>query len=254
MNEVMFAVILISVVIVFGMAFPLYLVSSWVYQDAKQFEPINDWLTPKIWVLIVIFSNYMGLIIYLFVRKTFTQKQAQCQTCGYLNQNEANFCNRCGEPLDWPIQPANKVKTSYKKLVLSGISLLIALLVFVGSMVYVVVSGDSLPFGYTSGITFVSNEKGGVLQGYLSHDFSKISSYKKVFYFTTTEIPHLDYELKAEEGEIGLEVFDKEGKKVFKSSSPAKGSVSDDLLPDADYQVIIKSELARKGRFAFDWR
>lgn len=252
MSEVIFAVSMLLTVLVFGVALPLYLIASWVYQDAKHFEPISDWLTPRVWVLIVIFSNYVGLIIYLIVRKSFAQKQSQCQLCGDWNQNEANFCSRCGEPLAWPVVGQISA-TSYKKLIAGGICFFLAVSTVIGSSIYYAMSSNHAPFAYSSGITWMSHKKGGVNQGHFSRDFTKIAQAKEVFYVTTkNENPHFTYELKAVEGEIELEVLDIDGQRVFTEKSPSEGDLS--LQAETKYQVVVKIEMAKDGRFAFDWR
>ncbi|MBP1040803.1 hypothetical protein I6N95_07285 [Vagococcus sp. BWB3-3] len=49
-----------------------------------------------------------------------------------------------------------------------------------------------------------------------------------------------------------MEIFDLEGKKIYKTASPGTGVVTAELIADTKYQVIIKVEEAEYGHFAFD--
>lgn len=255
MIEIGIVIGIVGVLLLFGVVIPLVLVGSWVYEDAKRFQRINEWLTPKIWVMIVIFSNYVGLIIYLIVRKTLTLKEAQCEICGYYNSNDANFCNRCGEPLDWPVVVKEPVKTSYKKLIIGGLSLFLTIIIVVGGSIFYAASIDSGYQSYSSVVSWSVDKKGGPNKGFLSRDFNKMIKTKEIFSFTSQkDFPSLQYELKAHDGQISAEVLDEKGDTVFKAISPAEGVVTKELKANTTYQVIVRIESAKDGRYAFDWQ
>jgi len=104
--------IFFPIVIFTMMAFVIHiLIAVWVYNDAQRRGE-----EAVVWLLIVLFTNLIGLIIYLIVRgesrrsrpaeyqQAFTGQPAPsgtiyCNQCGSPNTRGAGYCNDCGAQL-----------------------------------------------------------------------------------------------------------------------------------------------------------
>lgn len=77
----------------------IILLSRWVYLDAK-IRNINPW--PWIAIMAVISPNFIGLILYTFVR----QKKGgiKCTQCGSEIPPGSSFCPSCGLKLEQPVK------------------------------------------------------------------------------------------------------------------------------------------------------
>ena len=70
----------------------------WVYRDAK-----SRGMDGTLWVLIVFIANFIGLIIYLFVREdkrmevTPREGARYCAYCGKQISIDSKFCEICGK-------------------------------------------------------------------------------------------------------------------------------------------------------------
>ena len=84
------------------------MICLWVYRDAE-----SRGMNGALWVIIVIFTNIIGLIIYLIVRESKLTAPPQritqiCPQCGYVLYEEANFCPHCGKSLVLPKSSSEK--------------------------------------------------------------------------------------------------------------------------------------------------
>ena len=90
----------------------MYLIGRFVFNDSKQ-KGMDPWL----WTAVAIFiPNLIGLIIYLAVRNSYTEKICtncknpvdenfiNCPFCGYKLKNNCNSCGCAVEPV-WNICP-----------------------------------------------------------------------------------------------------------------------------------------------------
>jgi len=78
------------------------LLCLWVYNDAK-----SRGMEGALWVLVVLFANVVGLIVYLMVREvnrprspisTYSGRQTRfCSNCGTEHTLNAKFCSNCGK-------------------------------------------------------------------------------------------------------------------------------------------------------------
>lgn len=250
MTELTFTITILAIVIVLGIAVPMLLFGSWVYQDAKRWDFDNDWLTPKVWVAIVLLTNYLGLIVYLLLRGSFAKK-TPCPECGYLNCTDANFCNQCGEPLD---PEPNKTKANkYGRLVGGVVSLVLTIVLLIGVSVWFVSTDGLETYSYTKGLNIGVVKHGG-FGDTRGKRFVSISGGEDVFHFTTKEEPSLKYQLEAKEGEINMTIEDMAGEVVYEGTSPSSGTLSKELQAKTKYKVILTIEHAKDGQYEFDWR
>jgi len=76
----------------------------WVYRDAQ-----SRGMDGVLWLIIVLFANVVGLIVYLIVREEKRPEQLArpsikgqrwfCPNCGQEISQYANFCPNCGRPI-----------------------------------------------------------------------------------------------------------------------------------------------------------
>jgi len=78
-----------------------FLILFWVYQDAE-----SRGLNGILWAIIILFTNILGLILYLIIRESpptgapFGKPITRiCPQCGQVLTQEAKYCPRCGKPL-----------------------------------------------------------------------------------------------------------------------------------------------------------
>ncbi|WP_315115992.1 zinc ribbon domain-containing protein [uncultured Clostridium sp.] len=73
----------------------LIVIGRFVYYDAQ-----SRGMEPWLWLLVVIFvPNFIGLIIYLVVRSSYTSNNKKCFNCGSYVREDYNICPSCGNHL-----------------------------------------------------------------------------------------------------------------------------------------------------------
>ena len=108
-------------VFIFVMLIPFFLILAytffiiWIYKDCKERGE-----SPLLWILLLFFTSlFLGLIIYLIVRK---EKKVTCKSCDKLISSSAKYCEHCGVT----IQNGNDVQVvkqkTNRKYIIAGIS------------------------------------------------------------------------------------------------------------------------------------
>ena len=86
----------------------------WIYKDCKIRGE-----SPLLWLLLFTFvSNFLGLIIYLIVRK---EKKQVCKSCGCLISSSAKYCESCGLAIENSNDIQQFKQTSNRKYIIAGI-------------------------------------------------------------------------------------------------------------------------------------
>ena len=78
-----------AIVLIFLMAYWV-LVAFWAYSDARKHK-----MNSPLWGLVVLFTNLMGIVIYLF----YKQSHQVCYKCGTLQAKGNIYCTSCGTKL-----------------------------------------------------------------------------------------------------------------------------------------------------------
>jgi hypothetical protein len=93
-----------------GMMYLLYFIvviilAVWIYKDAVKYKQNGG-----IWVIIILFTSFIGLIIWLAYRKTLKDKVKtttsfdRCPNCGLKLLKNSKFCHLCGYSFDKPLK------------------------------------------------------------------------------------------------------------------------------------------------------
>lgn len=262
-NEALNITLTISIISFLITLIGIFLIARWIYFDAK-----SRGTNPLPWIVmtVIIFPNFIGLIMYILARP---KSDMLCNNCNFNISRDMNFCPNCGEKT---VENASfsTSKISNKSLIW-GIILfvLFAILTFIGAKIHSILPERNRP--YKASAFNLSSESFG---NQWKDEFKILDGTTDYFFEAESENPVLVYSSEITMGNITFEVYSSNDS-IIKIPSPhhpinkilemgndsliqiissnTSGEISN-LIQGKTYKVIATTDGIASGKYSFEMK